>query len=71
MGAITTAVTTLFRDAQRAIAEMRQSFEDDFLAESGEMPDRVHDVVRSLALGLVDDQGAVKGSGLRLAGHSQ
>ena len=41
------------------------------LAESGEMPDRVHDVVRSLALGLVDDQGAVKGSGLRLAGHSQ
>jgi hypothetical protein len=39
------------------------------LPESRKMPHRIHDVVRSLALRLVDDQGAVKGSGLWLTRH--
>jgi hypothetical protein len=39
------------------------------LAESGEVADGVHDVVRSFALRLVDDQSAVEGGGLWFAGH--
>jgi hypothetical protein len=39
------------------------------LPESREMTHRIHDVVRSLALRLIDDQGAVKQSGLWLARH--
>ena len=39
------------------------------LPESRKMPHRIHDVVRSLALRLVDDQGAVKRGGLWLARH--
>jgi len=39
------------------------------LPEAGEMANRVHDVVRGFALWFVDDQSAVKWSGLWLAGH--
>ena len=39
------------------------------LAESGEVADGVHNVVRSFALRLVDDEGAVEGSGLWFAGQ--
>src|SRR6266481_1333764 len=39
------------------------------LPESRKMPHRIHDVVRSLTLRLVDDQGAVKRGGLWLARH--
>src|ERR1700676_780985 len=40
------------------------------LPESREMAHRIDDVVGSLALGLVDHKGAVKGRWLRLAWHS-
>ncbi len=39
------------------------------LAESGEVADRVDDVVGGFALRFIDDQGAVERSGLWLAGH--
>src|SRR5579885_2789379 len=39
------------------------------LAEASEMPDGIDHVVRRLALGLVDDQSAIEGRGLRLARH--
>jgi hypothetical protein len=39
------------------------------LAESGEVADGVNDVVGSFALRLVDDESAVEGGGLWLAGH--
>ena len=39
------------------------------LTEAGEVADCVNNVVRSFALGLVDDESAVEGSGLWFAGH--
>src|SRR5579885_2116620 len=39
------------------------------LAETGKMPDGIDYVVRRLAPGLVDDQSAIEGRGLRLARH--
>jgi len=39
------------------------------LAKAGEMAHRVHNVVGSFALGLVDDQGTVEGRGLWLTRH--
>jgi len=39
------------------------------LAHSGEVADGVDHVVRSFALGLVNDQSAVEGSGLWFAGQ--
>ena len=39
------------------------------LAKSGEMANGVNDVVRGFSLRLIDDQRAIEGSGLWLAGH--
>src|ERR1700690_887509 len=51
--------------------ERIQGAEVTYLAETGKVPDGVHDIVRGLALRLVDDERAVEGSGLWLAGHGQ
>jgi hypothetical protein len=39
------------------------------LAESGEVADGIDNVVRGLALRLVNDESAVEGGGLWFAGH--
>ncbi len=77
-GGVALAASGIETDETRGFAEEQnedaggewiQGTEMADLAEAGEMANRVDDVVGGFALWFVDDQGAVKGSGLWLARH--
>src|SRR6202040_2454775 len=77
-GGVTFAAAGVELDESRGASEKKhqdasgqriESAEMTDLAETGEVADGIDNVVRGLALRLVDDQSAVEGSGLWFAGH--